>query len=63
MHTSNHTVMDYEQLNFNLLDDTTSANDYIIHPDTCAYTNDRRIEVTLLKIVTEMEAPSGRLMP
>ena len=47
---------DYEQYAFDMLDDNDYDN-FIINPDTPLYTNSRRVEIILLKLLIELEAP------
>ena len=47
---------DYEELNFGFLHDEEET-DYIINPEQAIFTNGCRVEVTLLKILTELQAP------
>jgi hypothetical protein len=47
---------DLEHLNFSMIDDNLTEN-FIISPDAAVFTNSRRVEVILLKILTEIQAP------
>ncbi len=47
---------DFEQHTFNCYMNTDNDN-YLINPSPTFFTNARRVEVTLLKILTEIEAP------
>lgn len=47
---------DFEHLNVTELQDK-DTNGYILNPEPTAFTNARRVEVVLLKILTELEAP------
>lgn len=48
-------LSDLERCNFILFD--APKDDFIINPDTAVFSNNRRVEVILLKIITELEAP------
>lgn len=48
---------DYEHINFELLNDDGDNDNVIINPAAAVYTNSRRVEVILLKLLTEIEAP------
>jgi hypothetical protein len=56
--TKDHTMTnnDYEQSNFNVLLDYDPQN-FILNPNKAGYTNTHHVEVILLKILTELEAP------
>ena len=51
------TINDFEQSNFKVLVDEDDTENFILNPDKAVYTNARRVEVILLKILTELEAP------
>ena len=52
----NNMATDFEQSNFDSLD-TAVESDYIFHDGALAYTNARRVEIILMKLLTELEAP------
>ena len=45
-------IDDYE--NFGMFDD---EDNYLMNPDTAVFTNARRVEIILMKLLTELEAP------
>ena len=47
---------DFEQYAFAMFDDNNDDN-FILNDDTCVFTNARRVEIILLKLLTELEAP------
>ena len=47
---------DFEQYAFAMFDDNDDDN-FILNDDTCVFTNARRVEIILLKLLTELEAP------
>jgi hypothetical protein len=50
---------DYEQFNFTMLNDDTDNNNsnFMINPNPAVFSNAPRVEVTLMKIPQEVEAP------
>ena len=52
----NNMATDFEQSNFDSLN-TAVESDYIFHDGALAYTNARRVEIILMKLLTELEAP------
>ena len=48
-------LSDLERCNFIFFD--APKDDFIINPDTAVFSNNRRVEVILLKIITKLEAP------
>ena len=48
---------DFEQAQYMQFTSPHDNADLLVNPDTAVFTNARRVEVTLLKILTELEAP------
>ena len=53
---SGNVLPDFEHCAFAMLDDNEDDN-FILNEDTCVFTNARRAEIILLKLLTELEAP------
>lgn len=51
------TPSDFEQMNFDTLHDSNQEDGYLLNPDPAIFSNTRRVEVILLKFLTELEAP------
>lgn len=53
---STNSTSDFEHINFSMLNDD-EEEDFIINPEPAVFSNNRHVEIILMKILTELEAP------